>query len=47
MLWLLKNELVSRDEEAEALLGNAPGISRHPYGTLFKLTQRGKDWFEE
>src|SRR5215212_5465196 len=42
MRWLINNELLERDEEAEALLTHVKGLPHYDYGRAFRITERGR-----
>jgi hypothetical protein len=42
MRWLIDNELLERDEEAEALLIHVKGLPHYDYGRAFRITERGR-----
>ncbi len=42
MRWLIDNELLERDEEAEALLIHVKGLPDYGYGRAFGITERGR-----
>jgi hypothetical protein len=42
MRWLIDNELLERDEEAEALLIHVKGLPDYHYGRAFRITERGR-----
>ncbi len=42
MRWLIDNEMLERDEQAEALLKHAKGLPHYDYGRAFKITERGR-----
>jgi hypothetical protein len=42
MWWLIDNELLERDEEAEALLIHVKGLTDYDYGRAFRITEHGR-----
>jgi hypothetical protein len=42
MRWLIDNEMLERDQEAEALLIHAKGLPDYDYGRAFRITDRGR-----
>jgi hypothetical protein len=42
MRWLIDNEMLERDQEAEALLIQVKGLPHYDYGRAFRITERGR-----
>ena len=42
MRWLIDNEMLERDKEAEALLIYAKGLPDYDYGRAFRITEHGR-----
>ena len=42
MWWLIDNELLERDKEAEALLIHVKGLPDYDYGRAFRITELGR-----
>jgi hypothetical protein len=42
MWWLIDNEMLERDEKAEALLIHVKGLPDYDYGRAFRITERGR-----
>jgi hypothetical protein len=47
MWWLVDNNMLERDEEAENLLGKGEGLPDYDYGTVFRITASGRKLLEE
>jgi len=47
MWWLIDNNLLEREEEAENLRGTGKGLPDYAYGAVFRITDRGRDLLEE
>jgi hypothetical protein len=42
MWWLIDNEMLERDEGAEALLIHVKGLPDYDYGRAFRITEHGR-----
>ncbi len=42
MRWLIDNEMLERDAEAEALLMHVKGLPHYDYGRAFRITELGR-----
>ena len=49
MLWLVENNMLERDEEAEKVLGTGEGLPDYDYlyGSVFRITDDGRELLEE
>jgi len=47
MRWLVDNNMLERDEEAENLLGKGEGLPDYDFGSAFKITDSGRELLEE
>jgi hypothetical protein len=47
MWWLVDNNLLERVEEAENLQGKGKGLPDYDYGSIFRITDRGRELLEE
>jgi hypothetical protein len=45
--WLVDNNLLERVEEAENLQGKGKGLPDYDYGSIFRITDRGRELLEE
>lgn len=46
MGWLVHNDMLERDEEAEKVLGRGEGFHSE-YGSVFRITDTGRELLEE
>ena len=47
MRWLVDNDMLERDEEAERLLGKGEGLPDYDFGSAFRITDSGRELLEE
>src|SRR5688500_3855275 len=47
MSWLIENNLLEREEEAENLQDKGKGVSDYVYGSVFRITDDGRELLEE
>jgi hypothetical protein len=47
MRWLVDNDMLERDEEAEKLLGTGQGLPDYDFGSAFRITDSGRKLLEE
>jgi hypothetical protein len=47
MRWLVDNDTLERDEEAEKLLGIGHGLPDYAFGSAFRITDSGRELLEE
>ena len=47
MWWLVDNNMLERDEEAENLLAKGEGFPDSDYGWVFRITDSGRELLEE
>jgi len=47
MWWLVENNMLERDEEAENLLGKGEGFPDSDYGSVFRITDSGRELLQE
>jgi hypothetical protein len=47
MRWLVDNDMLERDEEAEKLLGTGKGLPDYDFGWAFRITDSGRKLLEE
>jgi hypothetical protein len=47
MRWLVDNDMLERDEEAEKLLGKGEGLPDYDFGSAFRITDSGRELLEE
>jgi hypothetical protein len=47
MEWLIENNLLEREEEAENLRDKGKGLPDYVYGSVFRITDSGRELLEE
>ena len=47
MRWLVEKDMLERDEEAEKLLGKGEGFPDYDFGSVFRITNPGRELLEE
>ena len=47
MRWLVDNDMLERDEEAENLLATGGGFPVYDFGSVFRITDSGRELLEE
>jgi hypothetical protein len=47
MSWLIENNLLEREEEAENLQDEGKGLPDYVYGAVFRITDTGRELLEE
>jgi len=47
MSWLIENNLLEREEEAENLRDKGEGLPDYVYGSVFRITDTGRELLEE
>jgi hypothetical protein len=47
MRWLVDNDMLERDEEAEKGLGTGQGLPDYDFGSAFRITDSGRELLEE
>ncbi len=47
MWWLIENNLLEREEEAESLQDKGKGHPDYVYGSVFRITDDGRELLEE
>jgi hypothetical protein len=47
MWWLVENNMLERDEETENLLGKGEGLADSDYGSVFRITDSGRELLEK
>ena len=47
MRWLMDNDMLEREEEAENLLGKGEGLPDYVYGSVFRISDSGRELLEE
>jgi hypothetical protein len=47
MRWLVDNNMLEREEEAEKLLGTGEGLPDYDFGSAFRITDSGRELLEE
>jgi hypothetical protein len=47
MRWLVENNMLEREEEAEKLLGTGEGLPDYDFGSAFRITDSGRELLEE
>ena len=47
MRWLIDNNMLEREEEAEKLLGTGEGLPDYDFGSAFRITDSGRELLEE
>ena len=47
MRWLIENNLLEREEEAENLRDKGEGLPDYVYGSVFRITDTGRELLEE
>jgi hypothetical protein len=47
MRWLVDNDILERDEEEEKLLGRGGGLPDYDFGSVFRITDSGRELLEE
>jgi hypothetical protein len=47
MRWLVDNDMLERDEEAEKLLGTGQGLPDYDFGSAFRISDSGRGLLEE
>jgi hypothetical protein len=47
MRWLVDNDMLERDEEAEKLLGTLEGLPDYDFGSAFRITDSGRELLEK
>jgi hypothetical protein len=47
MLWLIENNLLEREEETENLWDKGEGLPDYDYGSVFRITDTGRELLEE
>jgi hypothetical protein len=47
MRWLVENNMLEREEEAEKLLGTGEGFPDYDFGSVFRITDSGRELLEE
>ena len=47
MRWLVDNDMLERDEEAERLLGKGEGLPDYDFGSAFRITDYGRELLAE
>jgi hypothetical protein len=47
MRWLVEKDMLERDEEAEKLLGKGEGLPNYDFGSVFRISDPGRELLEE
>jgi hypothetical protein len=47
MRWLVENNMLEREEEAEKLLGTGEGLPDYDFGSAFRITDSGRELLKE
>ena len=47
MRWLIDNNMLEREEEAEKLLDTGEGLPDYDFGSVFRITNPGRELLEE
>jgi hypothetical protein len=47
MRWLVDNDMLERDEEAEKVLGSGQGLPDYDFGSAFRISDSGRKVLEE
>ena len=47
MRWLVENNMLEREEEAEKLLDTGEGLPDYDFGSAFRITDSGRELLEE
>jgi hypothetical protein len=47
MRWLVEKDMLERDEEAEKLLGKGEGLPDYDFGSVFRISDPGRELLEE
>jgi hypothetical protein len=45
--WLIDNDLLEREEEAENVRDKGKGVPDYVYGSVFRITDHGRELLEE